>query len=195
MFGLTPVRPSGMQKGNVYGDFYNAIDNFFNDDFFGRSITRSSTFPMDIKEDEKSYTIEAELPGFTKEEITLDYNKDTLYIAAEHKQIKEEANQERKEEVKQEEVEGSKENNEGQKEEVTQEVTQVVDQKTIQGLDQQGKQERYLHRERKNISMQRGIYLKNINKEAIEAKLENGILTVIVPKLVEPENSFKITIQ
>lgn len=169
MFGLTPVRHNGMQKGSVYGDFYNAIDNFFNDDFFGRSVAGSSAFRMDVKEDDKKYLIEAELPGFTKEEITLDYNKDTLYIAAEHKQMKEEA----------------KEEKEGKKEEVSQEEVKQVE----------AKQERYLHRERRNISMQRGIYLENINVEAIEAKLENGILTVSVPKLEKPQTSFKITIQ
>lgn len=164
MFGLTPVRHNGMQKGSAYGDFYNAIDNFFNDDFFGRSVAGSSAFRMDVKEDDKKYLIEAELPGFTKDEITLDYNKDTLYIAAEHKQIKEEA----------------KEEKEGKGEEANQEEV---------------KQEKYLHRERRNIAMQRGIYLENINIEAIEAKLENGILTVSVPKLEKPETSFKITIQ
>lgn len=169
MFGLTPVRHNGMQKGNVYGDFYNAIDNFFNDDFFGRSVAGSSAFRMDVKEDDKKYLIEAELPGFTKDEIILDYNKDTLYIAAEHKQIKEEV----------------KEEKEGQEEEINQEEVKQVG----------AKQERYLHRERRNISMQRGIYLENINVEAIEAKLENGILTVSVPKLEKPQTSFKITIQ
>lgn len=184
MFGLTPVRHNGMQKGNAYGDFYNAIDNFFNDDFFGRSVAGSSAFRMDVKEDDKKYLIEAELPGFTKEEITLDYNKDTLYIAAEHKQMSQEAkeNEEGKEaEANQEEVNQEETNHEETNQE---EVKQVG-----------AKQEKYLHRERRNISMQRGIYLENINIEAIEAKLENGILTVSVPKLEKPQTSFKITIQ
>lgn len=174
MFGLTPVRHNGMQKGNAYGDFYNAIDNFFNDDFFGRSVAGSSAFRMDVKEDDKKYLIEAELPGFTKEEITLDYNKDTLYIAAEHKQMSQEA----------------KENEEGKEAEANQEETNQEEVKQVGA-----KQEKYLHRERRNISMQRGIYLENINIEAIEAKLENGILTVSVPKLEKPQTSFKITIQ
>lgn len=174
MFGLTPVRHNGMQKGNAYGDFYNAIDNFFNDDFFGRSVAGSSAFRMDVKEDDKKYLIEAELPGFTKEEITLDYNKDTLYIAAEHKQMSQEA----------------KENEEGKEAEANQEE---VNQEEVNQVG--AKQEKYLHRERRNISMQRGIYLENINIEAIEAKLENGILTVSVPKLEKPQTSFKITIQ
>lgn len=169
MFGLTPVRHNGMQKGSAYGDFYNAIDNFFNDDFFSRSVAGSSAFRMDVKEDDKKYLIEAELPGFTKEEITLDYNKDTLYIAAEHKQISQEA----------------KENEEDKEAEANQEEVKQVG----------AKQEKYLHRERRNIAMQRGIYLENINIEAIEAKLENGILTVSVPKLEKPQTSFKITIQ
>ena len=43
--------------------------------------------------------------------------------------------------------------------------------------------------------MQRAIYLPDIKKEAIEAKLDSGILTVIVPKLSGKESEVQIQIQ
>ncbi len=51
----------------------------------------------------------------------------------------------------------------------------------------------YVHRERRVSSMQRGMMLKNINPEAIEASLEDGILKINLPKL-EPKSS-KVQIQ
>ncbi len=43
-------------------------------------------------------------------------------------------------------------------------------------------EEGYLHKERSHYSATRSIYLKDIDKEAIEAKLEEGILRIRVPK-------------
>lgn len=40
----------------------------------------------------------------------------------------------------------------------------------------------YVRKERSYSSMRRSIYLANAQKESIEAKLENGVLTVKVPK-------------
>lgn len=159
MFGLTPVRHNAIERANACGDFYNAIDNFFNDDFFGRSAVASG-FRMDVREDDKSYIIEAELPGVKREEISLDYNKDTLYITVDQKS------------------ENSSQAGEEDKEAASNES-----------------KVRYLHRERRMTSMRRGIYLENINKEAIEAKLDSGVLTIIVPKLEEEKTQFKITVQ
>ena len=40
----------------------------------------------------------------------------------------------------------------------------------------------YLHKERSSISMKRRIMLKDVKYDEISAKLENGVLIVIVPK-------------
>ena len=45
-------------------------------------------FPTDIIEKEAFYHLEAELPGFKKEDITLSCCENTLTILAEHKEIK-----------------------------------------------------------------------------------------------------------
>lgn len=40
----------------------------------------------------------------------------------------------------------------------------------------------YIHRERRCSSMQRAIYLADANVEGVEAKLDEGILQIVVPK-------------
>jgi len=43
-------------------------------------------------------------------------------------------------------------------------------------------QKNYIHKERKYASMKRCFYLRDVNEEAISAKLENGILIITAPK-------------
>lgn len=150
MFGLTPVRHNAVERANGYGDFYNAIDNFFNDDFFGR-VALTSGFRMDVKEDDKNYIIEAELPGIKKEEISIDYHNNILYIA--------------------------------------------VNQNTEKTNEKNEESGNYIHRERRSTSMQRGIYLGEINIEGIDAKLENGILHITAPKAEAISNRPRIEIK
>jgi HSP20 family protein len=53
----------------------------------------------------------------------------------------------------------------------------------------------YIHRERRVSSMSRSVYLADASLENIGAKLENGVLTVTVPKQVKQVNSTKIEIE
>ena len=70
--------------------FYNLIDDFFTDDFpFKRSLA-FDTFKVDIKEDDKDYVIEADIPGVDKENIKIDYDGDILTIAVEKEEKKDE---------------------------------------------------------------------------------------------------------
>jgi HSP20 family protein len=123
------------------------IDDFFNDSFSPVRSLRNDTFKMDVKENEKEYLIEAEVPGIKKEDIKLDYNGDKLIISIQ----------------KNEEVNEKKDN--------------------------------YIHRERKSSSMQRGIYLKDIKADSIDAKLEEGILKIIAPKVEINENRYQIEVK
>ncbi|MGM9988388.1 MAG: Hsp20/alpha crystallin family protein [Bacillaceae bacterium] len=52
----------------------------------------------------------------------------------------------------------------------------------------------YVHRERHMSSMQRSIQLPNMNHEAIKAKLEDGVLKIVVPKveIAPPKNKIEI---
>ena len=75
MYGLTPFGRTGFGLWDAFNDFDN---NFFGDSM---PITSCRT---DIRDDGDKYVMEAELPGFEKEDIKLDINGTQLTIAAEH---------------------------------------------------------------------------------------------------------------
>ena len=52
----------------------------------------------------------------------------------------------------------------------------------------------YLHKETREWSATRGVYLKDAATEGLSAKLADGVLTVNVPKQVEKTNVTKISI-
>lgn len=65
--------------------------------------------------------------------------------------------------------------------------------KREEDVNQDGKN--YLHRERRVSSMSRSIRLGDAKLGDIKAKLENGILTVTIPKREKADNSRKIEIE
>ena len=64
MFGMLPFDRS---DSNIFDTF----DNFARD-FFRKSNADLPAFRTDIRDTGDSYVLEAELPGFQKEDITLD---------------------------------------------------------------------------------------------------------------------------
>lgn len=63
------------------------------DDFFGSGyMTRSNAGAIrtDVRETDTEYIVEAELPGFKKEDIELDVTDDRLTITAKHEETKDE---------------------------------------------------------------------------------------------------------
>jgi HSP20 family protein len=148
MAGLVPFnRRRGELTGTGFEDFYNMLDDFFTDGWGIRRSLASDTFKVDVKEDDKSYTIEAELPGIKKEEINIALDDGKLQIN----------------------------------------VTR--DEKTED--DKKG----YIHRERRYCSMQRSIYLADADAEGIKAKLDNGELTISVPKKEKKDTSVNIDVE
>ena len=76
---------------------YNPFDDFFSD--FGKRLwLKPVALPdetelrmkIDVKEDEKAYTVKADIPGVKKEDIQVDIDDDQVSIRAEVKQEKEE---------------------------------------------------------------------------------------------------------
>lgn len=65
-----------------FDDFYDMIDSFFNDDYSKDRALRSASFKVDISEDDKAYKVEAELPGFSKDEIDVNMKEGRLIISA-----------------------------------------------------------------------------------------------------------------
>ena len=76
MFGMLPFDRS---DSNIFDTF----DNFARD-FFRKSNADLPAFRTDIRDTGDSYVLEAELPGFQKEDITLDLKDGILTITAQH---------------------------------------------------------------------------------------------------------------
>ncbi|HHV13770.1 MAG TPA: Hsp20/alpha crystallin family protein [Clostridiales bacterium] len=65
------------------------FDRVFHD-FFGNGFNQFDNFNTDVIDKGDSYLLEAELPGFQKEDIRIDLDKDTLTITAAHNEEKRE---------------------------------------------------------------------------------------------------------
>ena len=86
MFGLIPYnrRNNELTTRNGMLDFRNIFDDFFNDSYLPGFFTAANPMKADIRETEKDYVIDAEIPGAKKEDIKLELRDDTLTIAVEH---------------------------------------------------------------------------------------------------------------
>lgn len=92
MFGLVPFnrRANEISSRNDLFDFASIFDNFFNDSFTPAFFTASQPIKADIREMEKEYVIEADMPGVKKEDIKLDLRDGVLTIGVEHNEQVEE---------------------------------------------------------------------------------------------------------
>jgi len=82
MFGMLPFE---RDNDNLFDTF----DNFTRD-LFRSSNTALPAFRTDIRDAGDRFVLEAELPGFNKEDISLDLKDGILTITAQHKEDKEE---------------------------------------------------------------------------------------------------------
>lgn len=142
MLVLTPNNRLNVSRLNPFTDLYSVMDRFMNDAFPSTQATYGGSFPLDIKDQETSYLVVAELPGVTKESVELVAKDNKLTISVN------------------------------------------------QATESESKEDGYLHRERRNTSLSRSIFIKNVDLDGITAKLENGLLEVILPKL-QPEATQK----
>lgn len=84
---LTPI-------GSSFGIWPSMIDRYVNQPFVSDSQFMNATFKVNIEETEKTYLIEAEMPGIHKEEVVLNIDEnDNLLISV--KSQEKEANNER----------------------------------------------------------------------------------------------------
>lgn len=81
-------------------NIWDEMDDLFNDRFFtslydnkgtgSKFENASSLMKTDVIEKDNSYQLEAELPGFNKEDINIDLKNDILTISANHNENKDE---------------------------------------------------------------------------------------------------------
>lgn len=85
MFELMPFGYRRVSAYNPFRDFEEMSRSFWDN-------TNVSAFRTDITEKDGNYILEADLPGFKKEDISVDIDKDCLTITAEHKSEEKEEN-------------------------------------------------------------------------------------------------------
>ena len=67
------------------------MPSIFDDDFFPGFSSRANTMPsVNIRENDKNYTLELAVPGIDKKELKIDINEDVLTISSETKNESEE---------------------------------------------------------------------------------------------------------
>ncbi len=136
MFNLVPftVRHPEIQRYNSWFDNEGIFENTFNDRFLPSFYKNSFQMKVDIKENEKEYILEAELPGVKKEEVNIQIDDDRLTISV-------------------------------QKNEQTDE-----------------EKDSYIRKERNYCTMTRSFAISNTETDNVNAKFENGLLLITLPK-------------
>ncbi|QAT41533.1 heat shock protein Hsp18 [Clostridium sp. JN-9] len=83
MFDLVPFRRNNnsLSRGDYFDEFMN---NFFGDDFLAPVgfTGMGNGFKVDLKENEDSYMIEADLPGVNKDSINVEYKDNYLTVGS-----------------------------------------------------------------------------------------------------------------
>ena len=72
-----------------FGRYGNSLDSLFDDferSFFSNGCSQLPAFRTDIQDKGDHYLLEADLPGFQKEDISLELKEGILTIKAEHKE-------------------------------------------------------------------------------------------------------------
>ena len=80
MMSLIPYRRNGNAAANYYYNPFRMMEQMERE-FFGDQ--RSGSFSTDIRETDTGYVLEADLPGFKKDDIHIDISDNTLTISAE----------------------------------------------------------------------------------------------------------------
>jgi len=95
----------GLSKGpqDIF-NIDNLFDNFFSDSIMPAFFEGNAQIRVDIKENEKEYIVEADLPGVKKEEINAELHNDRLTISVARN---EEVNEERENYIRKERRSGS----------------------------------------------------------------------------------------
>lgn len=139
MFEIIPWEKNSMpaKRNDIFDQ---ALSNFFN--------CSKNNFSVDLKESDKEYIIEADLPGFEKDNINISYEKGYLTISAKRTTLKEDS------------------------------------------------EENFVKKERTFGEFSRSFYMNNVDEDKINAKFENGVLKINLPKIVDNNtNKKKIKIE
>ncbi len=80
-----PTRKDDIMRTQFY-DFLEDLTNIF------AEAQENKSFPLDVTKTKEGYKVVAEIPGFSKEDFNIEFEKGTLTITAERKENKENEN-------------------------------------------------------------------------------------------------------
>ncbi|ORX77456.1 HSP20-like chaperone [Anaeromyces robustus] len=145
---------------------------------------------INLSEDEKNYYIHADLPGMTKDQVKMELNEDRiLTISGERESIYDNNEEKEKKEQKEQKQEERKE------EENSEESTEKMETEE-ESITTTTNEENKKSNENRKYSMIECSYGKfsrsftlpeDANLEGIQAKMENGVLEVIINKIETPK--------
>lgn len=138
-----------MKNELIERNYYGLRDSLFDNIFFPYEHKENNMMKTDVKENENDYELQVEVPGVSKENISIDYENGYVTIAA----------------------------------------------KTNKSKDEKDKEGNYIRRERYSGSYSRSYYVGDVDRESIKAKLDNGVLSIIVPKAKAEEQKKAIAIE
>lgn len=90
MFKVTPYSAVPRKRNRNYSDVFDLFDDFFSTPRY------SDRCKMDVKDLEKEYLIEAEMPGIKKEDIDIHYENDHLTVHAHQEEKTEDTDEQNK---------------------------------------------------------------------------------------------------
>lgn len=135
------LRPFSRRNDDFYDKFTQLVDEMFNQDFLPSLNGKFNSLRTDITETKDAYLVEADLPGFSKENIQIELENNQLTIRAKR------------------------------------------DEKT----EMKDENDKIIRQERHFGEFVRSFYIDNVDQDQVEAKLEDGVLKIKLPK-VNPDD-------
>ena len=146
---------------SLFDDMFPFDDSFFTskkNPLYGKNASR--VMKTDIKENEGSYELDIDLPGFKKDEITAELKDGYLTVSGSKEVSSTEEPKENQKDAKTTESDASKKDDK-------------AEQKPV----------KYIRQERYSGNVSRSFYVgENLEEKDIHAKFENGTLTLTFPK-------------
>jgi HSP20 family protein len=90
---MTRLAPFVKRARDIRGDMWDNFTDLFSENLLAAVRNDTHLFRTDIKDSGEKFVIEAELPGFNKEDIKVDYSGNYLTISALRESITKEENE------------------------------------------------------------------------------------------------------
>ncbi|ORX78549.1 HSP20-like chaperone, partial [Anaeromyces robustus] len=145
---------------------------------------------INLSEDEKNYYIHADLPGMTKDQVKMELNEDRILTISGERESIYDNNEEKEEKEEKEKQEKGKEEEEENTErmETEEENTTTTTTTTTEENKKNNENRKYSMIECSYGKFSRSFTLpEDANLDGIQAKMENGVLEVIINKIETPK--------